>query len=285
MNEQVKDIAPHFGRYADQVTELIPGSSPTLPARLERRLNKSGRVVPGIDTPCWEWQGAKHEFGYGLLGLGARSGNRTALTVRAHRVAWILAHGPIDEGVMVLHACDNPACVRHLFLGTAKDNIHDAKRKGRMSKPPVRLGMENNKAKLSDDDKAFIMSSDLNGADVARLLGVARSTVNKIRMNGGYSGARIVVRGGSRSPRSTMSDSTVISIREMILLGYTNKEAAASFGVSEHIVSSISTGRSWSILPWPNGSAFPIDRHSRCMTRHRRGLPRLNANIGEEAAA
>lgn len=52
----------------------------------------------------------------------------------AHRVSWILSYGEIPQGMLVLHHCDNTFCVNptHLFLGTQRDNVHDALAKGRM---------------------------------------------------------------------------------------------------------------------------------------------------------
>ena len=55
----------------------------------------------------------------------------------AHRIAWELHHGHIPDGILVCHHCDNPACcnwVKHLFLGTVKDNAEDTLLKGKYSK-------------------------------------------------------------------------------------------------------------------------------------------------------
>lgn len=88
------------------------------------------RTVKGPD--CWEVQGAKvGPNGYGQVFLGREYGK--LLRVYAHRLAWELTYGVIPAGQCVLHKCDNPRCVRpdHLFLGTQRDNIHDAIKKGR----------------------------------------------------------------------------------------------------------------------------------------------------------
>lgn len=51
----------------------------------------------------------------------------------AHRCAWRLWRGPIPEGKLVLHHCDNPRCINpdHLYLGTDADNVRDREARGR----------------------------------------------------------------------------------------------------------------------------------------------------------
>lgn len=51
----------------------------------------------------------------------------------AHRLAYTLAHGPINPGEYVLHKCDRPRCIEpaHLSVGTAADNARDGHAKGR----------------------------------------------------------------------------------------------------------------------------------------------------------
>lgn len=93
---------------------------------------------------CWLWRGALSGNGYGSLGVNGK-------TWPAHRYAWLVVYGePIEHGLFVCHTCDVRLCVRreHLFIGTCKDNIQDAKRKGRLYSTDAR-GEDHNMAKLN----------------------------------------------------------------------------------------------------------------------------------------
>ena len=122
---------------------------------------------------CWEWQGYILRDGYGAFHF---QGKR----VTASRFAWILAFGEIPQGMCVLHKCDNPACVnpRHLFLGTQKDNMHDAVLKWRKSGP------HNGRTKLTwpqVDAIRLLFKSGWSTRKLAKLFGVDHKTVWQIR--------------------------------------------------------------------------------------------------------
>lgn len=74
---------------------------------------------------CWIWTKRKDKDGYGVY--------RTKTQRRAHRVAYEIAYGPIPNGLVVMHSCDNPSCVNlgHLHLGTPRENNDDKMRKRR----------------------------------------------------------------------------------------------------------------------------------------------------------
>jgi hypothetical protein len=75
---------------------------------------------------CLEWTGHVNSSGYGQA-------KRDGKECLVHRWAWEYWRGPIPKGKKVLHKCDNTRCLRmrHLFLGSQKDNVRDMCRKGR----------------------------------------------------------------------------------------------------------------------------------------------------------
>lgn len=89
------------------------------------------RVTVGPEDQCWEWQGPFNHYGYGLIG------DALGTPQRAHRVSYEIHKGPIPDGLVVMHSCDNPPCVNpaHLSVGTVADNNWDRARKGRTRGP------------------------------------------------------------------------------------------------------------------------------------------------------
>jgi hypothetical protein len=85
----------------------------------------SSRIVV-CPSGCYEWAGGISQKGYGVFYVGSKM-------YAAHRYAYTLWAGPIDEGLLVCHKCDNRKClnIKHLFLGTVQDNNKDRDIKGR----------------------------------------------------------------------------------------------------------------------------------------------------------
>lgn len=103
------------------------------------RVNKHGpypskqacKVHPEIkNTRCWLWLGCVDNNGYGHLGRHLYVKDEAL----AHRIAWVFQYGKIPKYKNVLHKCDTPGCMRHLFLGTQKDNAIDKCNKQRQAK-------------------------------------------------------------------------------------------------------------------------------------------------------
>ena len=101
--------------------------STTLSARFWAKVDRKS------DSDCWLWTGAERRDGYGSLKINGR-------TYAAHRVSYLLAHGRLPSGAVVLHACDRPLCVNpaHLTAGTQRQNVLDSIRKGRHVNPDWR---------------------------------------------------------------------------------------------------------------------------------------------------
>ena len=83
-------------------------------------------VKVDLATGCWNVDRPVNKDGYVRVHQSGKSWY-------AHRLAWTIYNGPIPEGMMVCHACDNPACINpiHLWLGTPRDNAQDMVEKGR----------------------------------------------------------------------------------------------------------------------------------------------------------
>jgi hypothetical protein len=122
---------------------------------------------------CWVWPGATKVEGYGYGNIKFNN-----VYYGTHRLAYILAVGPVPAGLFVLHSCDNPPCCRpdHLFLGTNYDNVQDMVRKGRQARGPaarehVNVGEQVGSSKLHEPDIVAIRRKFAAGGITMKELG------------------------------------------------------------------------------------------------------------------
>ena len=142
---------------------------------IAERLGRYSRL--SLVSSCVEWTRKLDAYGYGRLVDGDK-------TKKAHKVAYELHFGPIPEGLMVCHSCDNRRCVNpmHLFLGTAQDNVQDMMVKGRHrpgGKPMP--GCKNGNSKLSELQALEIRESTERNSQLAARYGVSMTTVQRIK--------------------------------------------------------------------------------------------------------
>ena len=136
----------------------------------EERFDRS--YIENAETGCWEWSEHLSPKGYGII-------NIKTYPRRAHRFAYERFVGPIPEGAVVCHKCDNPKCVNpaHLFVGISADNVADKVRKGRQA-----TGRNVASSVLTDDAVKEIrrLAAYMTQTDIAKMFGVTQANVSEI---------------------------------------------------------------------------------------------------------
>lgn len=132
------------------------------------------------DNQCWEWIGTRAlpshcGLVYGQFGVSENGRN---VSYRAHRFAYMLAKGRIDDGLQVCHSCDNTLCVNpaHLWLGTNAENVADRNLKDR-----VAHGESHYRSVLTEDQVVQILQSEAEPAALAKAMGVSEFAIQKVR--------------------------------------------------------------------------------------------------------
>lgn len=147
----------------------------------EHKMNLFMSHVAVVESGCHEWTARRDAKGYGAWRVNDRSRQ-----LKAHRVAYMIAHGEIDDDKLCLHMCDNRACVNpaHLYLGTSADNTRDMLERDRCSRVGMSLpGSRNGRAKLGESDVIKIRelyASGVNQCAIGRMCGVTHDAVHMI---------------------------------------------------------------------------------------------------------
>lgn len=109
--------------YTDQVQDILMSVS-----------DFESKLQEDPVTGCWNWTGATHNQGYGMIGA-IRIADEKKIMVTAHRAAYRIYVGAITQP-NVIHTCSNMACCNpaHLKLGTQKDTVHTMIGAGRQNR-------------------------------------------------------------------------------------------------------------------------------------------------------
>lgn len=139
-----------------------------------------GKVSIGEEQDaCWWWTGATKPAGYGNM-------RHDGKYFTAHRFSYYAFNGPIGDGQVVRHTCDNPSCVNpdHLLVGTVKENSADSVQRGR-ARGGVR-GVRNNRSKLTPESVRIIrlrLDAGEKQKDIAESFGVTQTCISSIHQN------------------------------------------------------------------------------------------------------
>lgn len=130
-----------------------------------------------MSTLCVLSTHVKNHSGYGQITKNGKS-------ILHHRWIYMEAHGLAEPDIkrkVVMHTCDNPACINpeHLVLGTQADNMADKTAKGR-AKGLSRPGTANPRAKLTEVDVLAIRSSRGTQQELANKYGVSQAHISEI---------------------------------------------------------------------------------------------------------
>lgn len=176
---QRKAYAPTARKRVQRSRDITPEHAIAASARFWDLSDKSAGP-----EGCWLWIGYCSRDGYGRFRVGDAS-------MRAHRIAYMIATGLKPTLPLIMHSCDTPRCVnpRHLSEGTDATNAADKMAKGRHVAPKgprKRLGAKRSSRHSSklDADKVRLIrqrrADGISNSRVAAEFGIAPSMVYAI---------------------------------------------------------------------------------------------------------
>ena len=138
--------------------------------------------IEKLTSGCWVWRRRCNAGGYGLF-------EQRGKEWLAHRVAWEIANSrAVPDNLCVLHACDNPPCVRpsHLTLGTRGDNNRQAVARGRRDHIRYLTGAAHQNTKLTAEQMDEIVrryrENRIRNSQpkLAKEFGVTQATISRV---------------------------------------------------------------------------------------------------------
>lgn len=211
----------------------------------------------GADDQCWPWTAGTNGAGYGML-WSPEAGRK----VLAHRYSFEIHYGPLNADDLVLHSCDNRACVNpaHLRAGSHKENVSDMDSRGRRVSN-ARKGETNCNARMTADAVIRLRQRYIAGdalADLVRDFGCTENALTDY--TSGRSWRHLLGANGCptleqlkaecarrRRSGSKISEEDARDIRAALASGETGRSIAARYGIHTATVSDIKHGRIWPV--------------------------------------
>jgi DNA-binding XRE family transcriptional regulator len=210
-------------------------------------------IIPkDYENDCWLWTAGTDDNGYGYIHfLGKR--------YRSPRVIYECYNGPIPEGLLIRHTCDNPPCVSpyHLKTGTDYDNIHDAIDRGRFA-----YGENNGRSLLTENDVKDILNylweGNITCVELGKMYDVHSTTINQISLgkvwkkiyNQLTKDQKEKIKFNTKNNKglnsSPLIPDQVKQIRKLyVTTNMKQIDLARMFGVNRQVIYKITTGKSW----------------------------------------
>lgn len=149
------------------------------PTKISEFIKRCQKLINKNEDGCLIWKGNVVKQGYGKVFI-----NNKRLTVTRILMAIMLGR-PLDKKEEVCHTCDNPSCIniKHLFIGSHKENMYDCFSKGR-HKYKVYKGEKHGASKLTEKEVREIMKKIELGEtqkSIAKDYGVDASCISNIK--------------------------------------------------------------------------------------------------------
>lgn len=145
----------------------------------QERLQRFHSCYVKQPSGCWQWI-ASLSGSCSAYGVISHNGRQTY----AHRFSYETFVGPIPDGLIVRHLCDNPLCVNpaHLLTGTHADNTHDKVTRNR-HRYGINKGSSNGKTIITPSQAERVVELRRSGhtlPQIAALTGVSRTNCSAI---------------------------------------------------------------------------------------------------------